>query len=371
MSRKDGSSTWLSTLKVPLFDKAGAIIGLLTHNRDVTDLKRLEDEHDAAQRTLADALANMADGLAMFDRDDRLVLSNERYREMFSKTAHLRVPGARFRDILRASIDTGEQAGVPVETAEAWIDATEASLHVRGESHIELGDGRWLHSRVRSTGAGGSLCVISDVTTQRDAARKLSELNLRLEALARMDGLTELANRRAFDEVLEKEFLRSARTGAPLSLLLIDVDNFKAFNDAYGHPAGDECLRSIAGALVAALQRPGDLAARYGGEELAAILPETGADGALSLAEVIRSAVSDLAIPHAATASGIVTISLGVATRAGRGGDRAGELVERADEALYAAKAAGRNRVAASRPHLVGTPGGPLRPSPARLHYHG
>jgi diguanylate cyclase (GGDEF)-like protein len=119
------------------------------------------------------------------------------------------------------------------------------------------------------------------------------------------------------------------------------------------------------------LRRPADLAARYGGEELAAVLPETDAEGALSLAEAVRSAIRDLAIPHAASARGIVTISAGVATRAGKGGDSAADLVANADHALYAAKAAGRDCVVANRPRLVGPASGPLRSSPERLRSRG
>ncbi|HET7716387.1 MAG TPA: diguanylate cyclase [Bauldia sp.] len=360
VERRDGSSMWLSTVKAPLFDRAGESLGLVTHNRDITGRKRLEEEHEANRRLLAEALAGMADALVMYDREDRLVMCNQRYREMFAKTAHLRVPGARFRDILRASIETGEQGGVAPEDVEAWIDKTCASLHVAGETNIQLGDGRWFHTRVRPTPDGGSLSVISDVTSTRLAEEKLAELNRRLTALARLDGLTGLVNRRGFEETLVKEFGRSTRTGMPLSLVLIDVDHFKAFNDTYGHPAGDACLKAIARTLEASLRRPGDVAARYGGEELVAILPRTDAQGAEELGEAIRIAIRNLAIPHTATAPGVVSVSIGVATRAGHGDGQPEEFVRRADKALYAAKAAGRDRVVADRPHLVR----PARSSP-------
>ena len=154
----------------------------------------------------------MADALVMFDLDDRLVFCNEQYRALFPKTADLRHPGARFQDILRASIERGEQVGVAPEDAEAWIERTCASLRVVGEADIELGDGRWLHTRVRPTADGASLSLISDITREKMAERTLSELNARLAELARTDGLTGLANRRAFDEMLDREFKRSVRT---------------------------------------------------------------------------------------------------------------------------------------------------------------
>jgi diguanylate cyclase (GGDEF)-like protein/PAS domain S-box-containing protein len=355
--RKDGFAAWVSTLKAPLRDASGRIIGLLTHNRDISDRKRLEAEHAVSEQRLADALSDMADALVMFDAEDRLVLCNDRYREFFSKTAHLRVPGTAFRDILRASIASGEQIGVDPNSVEDWIEETCASLHVPGEALIELGDGRWLQSRVRPTADGGSLSVLTDVTAPRLAQQKLSELNRQLEALARLDGLTGLMNRRAFDETLEAELRRSARTGAPLSLLLLDVDHFKAFNDAYGHLAGDACLKSIAEVLSMNVHRPLDRCARYGGEEFALILPETPADGAVGVAEAIRQGLRAVGIPHAVSEHGIVTISIGAATLPG--GDSEADvqdLVGSADAALYAAKAAGRDRVVMGRPFPARSP---------------
>ena len=219
-----------------------------------------------------------------------------------------------------------------------------------GETLIELGDGRWLQTRVRPTADGGSLSVLTDVTATRLAQQKLSELNRQLEALARLDGLTGLMNRRAFDETLETEVRRSARTGAPLSLLLIDVDRFKAFNDAYGHPAGDACLRTIADVLSGSVHRPLDRCARYGGEEFAVILPETPADGALRVAEAMRDGLRAVGVPHAGSDYGFVTISVGAATfPGGNSGAAVKDLLGSADAALYEAKAAGRNRVAVGR----------------------
>ena len=352
--RDDGAIAWLSTLKAPLRDRAGAMIGLLTHNREITDRKRLEDDHAKTQRRLADALASMADALVMFDSEDRLVFCNDQYRSLFPKTADLRIPGARFSDILRASIERGEQVGIPPDDAEAWIERTCASLRTAGDADIALGDGRWLHTRVRPTADGASLSLISDMTREKMAERQLSELNERLAELARTDGLTGLPNRRAFDEMLEREFKRSARTKVPLSLLLIDVDHFKAFNDTYGHLAGDDCLRAVANALRLSLLRPGDVPARYGGEEFAAILPETKADGSFAIAEAFRVAVRNLAIPHVGSDKGILTVSVGVATFVSGGPiERIEQLILRADEALYGAKSAGRDRVHGGPPRLT------------------
>jgi diguanylate cyclase (GGDEF)-like protein len=164
----------------------------------------------------------------------------------------------------------------------------------------------------------------------------------RMQALR--DGLTGLANRRCFNDRLEHEFARAARNRQPLALIMVDLDLFKSFNDRYGHPAGDACLRAVSAAVQSVLRRPGDLAARYGGEEIAILLPETDLAGAVRIVGDMRAAVRSLAIPHDASPHGIVSLSAGVASWSpGRQNATPAWLVEVADAALYAAKALGRN----------------------------
>jgi len=166
-----------------------------------------------------------------------------------------------------------------------------------------------------------------------------------LRSLAFNDGLTGVANRRWFDERLQVEWLRCRRNKLPLSLILLDLDHFKAYNDRYGHQAGDDCLRAVAAAMKSRLGRPADLLARYGGEEFVCLLPETPIDGARAKAEDLGRAVLDLALPHAdSPTAAVVTISRGVATAAPALDGSQNELLQRADELLYAAKRAGRNR---------------------------
>jgi diguanylate cyclase (GGDEF)-like protein len=180
------------------------------------------------------------------------------------------------------------------------------------------------------------------------ANTELQLANLALDKLSRHDPLTGLANRRHFDEMLECEWKRSIRTGAPLTVLLIDVDHFKAYNDNYGHVAGDEALRKIALCLLDCLQRAGDVTARYGGEEFVALLPVTPSEGAAVIAEAVRSKVEMLAIEHRVpSAESVLTISIGVATRR-ISMARSSDLLVEADNALYAAKTSGRNRVVIS-----------------------
>ncbi|TAL01428.1 MAG: diguanylate cyclase [Rhodospirillaceae bacterium] len=170
-----------------------------------------------------------------------------------------------------------------------------------------------------------------------------------LTRLARIDSLTGLPNRRTFDDVLEREWRRLARTNSPLSLIMFDVDHFKLYNDTYGHGGGDLCLRHIAESAVSALQRPADMIARYGGEEFAAILPDTEVAGAAAVAEAIREGIAVLKIEHETSQTApCVTVSLGLVTSVPNL-DRVPEtLVSMADRALYAAKASGRNRVVIS-----------------------
>jgi diguanylate cyclase (GGDEF)-like protein len=177
--------------------------------------------------------------------------------------------------------------------------------------------------------------------------RKLDDANRELTRISSFDGLTGIANRRTFDSTLLREWRRSARVASPLSLLVIDVDCFKQFNDAYGHQVGDECLKAVARSLSCGTRRPADLVARYGGEEFAAVLPDTDQEGATSVAESMRRSIEELAITHRhSSAAPVVTISVGIATTTPDRADDGGfaSLLKCADQALYGAKRNGRNR---------------------------
>jgi diguanylate cyclase (GGDEF)-like protein len=197
----------------------------------------------------------------------------------------------------------------------------------------------------------GSLIAALDVTiialallfAQQLRHRRAAEEELR--ELARTDGLTGLNNRRTFEEVAQEAWRRAQRNGTPLSMLLIDVDSFKGFNDLYGHSAGDDALIDVARCIARNVRRAGDTAARYGGEEFAVLLPDTDESGGVRLAEQIRAAVQALRRRHVASAHHVLTVSIGVATARGEALATSRALVEAADEALYDAKGAGRNRV--------------------------
>lgn len=171
----------------------------------------------------------------------------------------------------------------------------------------------------------------------------------KLALLAATDGLTGLANRSHFDRMLAYEYARHLRSGKELSLVILDIDHFKAFNDLYGHVRGDECLREIARAITRTVSRATDIVARYGGEEFTVLLPETHLEGALVLAEKVRICISDLSLTHSHSSTGYVTASLGVACGKFLAGSSILDVVHEADMQLYAAKAGGRNRVSLTR----------------------
>ncbi len=183
-----------------------------------------------------------------------------------------------------------------------------------------------------------------------DMRQQLKQANRELLRMTVRDGLTGIANRRHFDEVISREAKRAIRTGSSLSLVMCDIDYFKPYNDNYGHQSGDDCLKYVARTMAKVSKRPGDLVARYGGEEFAIILPETELSGGLAIAENIRSAIDNLNLSHNySLASDHITLSAGVGTISPVNGDDVAKLVKtlikEADQGLYLAKQQGRNQV--------------------------
>jgi diguanylate cyclase (GGDEF)-like protein/PAS domain S-box-containing protein len=355
--RADGTKVSLASLKVPVRGPDGTPFALITHNRDITERMKLAADLRATRERLNKALEQMADGLAMFDPDGNLVFCNQRYRDFFPRTADLRVPGASLRTILRASITRGEQIDIEPQFIDQWIEDTMKSLLESEEEEVHRYDGAWLHVRSTPMEDGNAMVVVSDITTIKRAETELLALTEQLKVLATIDPLTGLLNRRALDERLDREIVRSQRAMTAISVLLIDVDRFKAFNDLYGHPAGDTCLKRVATVLQSHARRPADIVARWGGEEFVLVLPEQDEDTAYRVAESCRQSVRDLGLEHSGSEKGAVTVSIGVASHAAADEDRSGlELVTRADEALYTAKTAGRDRVAGWRePPMITT----------------
>lgn len=191
--------------------------------------------------------------------------------------------------------------------------------------------------------------LISVVKTRVRTHLQLKRRTDKLESPAMIDGLTGIANRRSFDQTMEQEWRRAQRTKAHLSLIMIDIDEFKKYNDHYGHGTGDECLRLVAGAIESTMRRPGDFVERCGGEEFVVLLPECDLEGAMEMAEKIRLKIKALKIPHTfSKVADHITVSLGCKSMQYGSGTACTQLLKKADQSLYLAKERGRDRVVAS-----------------------
>lgn len=278
----------------------------------------------------------------IIDREKRLLAANGQYAVLTGKPTTA---------LVRASVS---EAGIPSvqEVIEAFsvLDSggqiPEREIIREGKDYVlsicglpdACGD-------IRSIGI-----TLRDISLRKGLERRLETANRQLEDMNLRDYLTGVFNRRHFDEVLQREVARLAREGGEMCVGMVDVDHFKLFNDAYGHLTGDACLAGVAKAMSAALYRPADEIFRYGGEEFAIIMPQTGREGGTGVAERVREAVSALRIPHSQSAPGHVTVSIGVAAisaaTARLGYPACEELIRVADKALYTAKNSGRNQVA-------------------------
>jgi diguanylate cyclase (GGDEF)-like protein len=247
----------------------------------------------------------------------------------------LRAENISLRDYLDAKITQGEQLSQANHRLQSEIidrQRTETALRLLLE---------------RLSSEKNDLEIILDTTTSHSDTIEalLYDKALSLAREVTIDGLTQIANRRAFDQRLEQEWQRLAREHLPLSLLLCDVDFFKRYNDRYGHPAGDDCLRIVAKAIESCIRRPADLAARYGGEEFAVILPNTFKEGATFIAEEICHTVASLNIPHEFSfVKDLVSVSVGISTTLPDRNIHPRSLIESADKGLYLAKNQGRDR---------------------------
>ena len=319
---------------------------------DITDLIEQRQELEAAQEAtqqarqlLQDAVDSLPEGFALFDADDRLVVCNDQYRNIYPISAHLMVPGVTFEELARYGAENGQYPDAD-GNVESWV-AQRLAEH-RNASHAvlqRLPEGRWVQSDERRTPQGGIAGVRTDVTQLVRKEQELAAANEKLALLSTTDGVTGISNRRRFDERLATEWLRCGRQHIPLAVVLIDIDHFKLYNDHYGHLGGDESLRRVAQLLQASIRRADEVAARYGGEEFVLLLPDTTLAAATIVAQRCMDSLREAALPHPRSPTAPwVTLSIGIASMVPRTEARPDSLVQAADAALYRAKNNGRNR---------------------------
>ncbi len=343
MRRKDGGYVWVeANLKPVAMDGRTDLLIAVVRNVDARiEADRRLQESEARYRLLAD---NSSDMVFQLDRDMVRRYVSPACREILGYAPEELIGKKPIN-----MVHPDDAARLTLVYQSLLSGAVERQAIVNRIRHRN-GHWIWVEARFRALkdpdgGATiGILGALRDVSARKAVEDKLAEANRRLQALADQDSLTGLANRRAFDEALAKEHLRARRERQQLALIMIDVDHFKAFNDIYGHPAGDDCLRRVARAIASTIARPGDLAVRYGGEEFAVLLPNTDEAGATLIAERISQTVLGLALPHEANANGLVTVSAGVAALVCTE-DWPEALMLSADRALYRAKDFGRNAV--------------------------
>ncbi len=308
----------------------------------------LSDEYERqslemTHQCLQEAIEALPLGVAIYDQHDRLVLFNQAAAEMAPYRFGGDLIGQTFEAMIRRALDS---RAIPeaLGREEEWL---RERLDGRGKLNRPLlrsrPDGRWMHLYEISTPSGCLVMARLDVSELVQKSMALERSNQQLERLSATDGLTGLANRRQFDQHLYAEWQRSLRSGQPISLLLIDIDHFKRYNDRYGHLAGDACLRQVAGILYDCAQRSGELVARYGGEEFALLLPGADGDVAMTVAQRCMDEIAKARMPHEdSPVAEFLTCSIGVATVVAVQDLVPESLVRCADEALYRVKNNGR-----------------------------
>ncbi|QRG08522.1 diguanylate cyclase [Xanthobacter dioxanivorans] len=291
-----------------------------------------------------DLLDHIADGAMVLDQNDRIIATNDEFRALYDVPEGQSVIGSTLVDVVCA-------AWIKAQQPDRWSDGfVPDNLHFVGAPfEIELPGGRWRRVIARRSAAGIGYFTHSDITELKRQQTELKRALDELSAIAATDVLTGLANRRRFDEAMGDVWARCARWGTPAAVLLIDLDHFKLVNDRFGHAAGDECLRRVAAAVRGAVTRPGDLAARHGGEEFAVLLPNATAEEALAVAQSIRRAMRIELWAEVHPDLKVLTASVGICAIAAVGAVPADAAMRRADEALYRAKHRGRDRIEVQR----------------------
>lgn len=314
--------------------------------------QKLSDQLRSSTHFLESTLNGLSANIALINASGEIVLVNHAWRKFASGNGmpqEFVSEGANYLYVCEAACAEAAQEARSFalgmqDVLDGRLDSFAMEYGCHSPEHK-----RWFLGRVNPfRGDGPRMVVVAheDITERKLAELALAESNRKLELMTNEDGLTKISNRRHFDTMLAYERSRHIRSGATLSLIMLDIDFFKSFNDTYGHVKGDECLQIVAQTVAQCLKRPTDLAARYGGEEFVCLLPDTDVLGALSLAESIRRAVLQCGIPHAGSpVASVVTVSIGVVSCLCGESTTPEQVVQRADEQLYLAKHEGRNCV--------------------------
>jgi diguanylate cyclase (GGDEF)-like protein/PAS domain S-box-containing protein len=343
MRRKDGSSVWMETnarlVREPATGEPKEYVLVM---RDITERKKLEDQVSASAVDFQFLAKYSADLICRAGMDQVIEYLSPSSLELLGWTPEERIGKKVYGLIVPEDLPIFDKA---YQRLLAGADTVTAAVRMRKKNGSII----WMEGNARLVRNSATAEPKGVVVIMRDITKR-KKLEDQLSALALTDGLTGLLNRRAFDGALEREWKRTLRDGSEMSLLLLDIDHFKQFNDQYGHLAGDDCLRAVAAAVCEAV-RTTDTVARYGGEEITVILPSTFTAGAVEVAEKIRSTVEALRLPLEGNPEGgsWVTVSVGVATALARQGGTIKmpeSLLLAADNAMYKAKHEGRNRVA-------------------------
>ncbi|MBO1513452.1 GGDEF domain-containing protein [Metabacillus bambusae] len=314
-------------------------IQIISVSRDITLRKKAEEELRQATIKFKTLLASLPYGVKVEDETGHVTLINDAYLDIFSQDKNAKKPFI-------------SEVNHVVQDDESYIREKHEITRMcqsRRSEEIHLLNGRTIERdaipMMEDEHFDGYLWIFRDVTAEKEAERKLQKANQILKELSLLDGLTGIANRRCFDKALEREWNKQMNLTEPISLLLLDIDYFKAFNDLYGHQAGDTCLKQVGSLLKNIPKEPHDLVARYGGEEFVVMLPGSAVEQAIEMAKSIQEAVKYANITHEGSMiSESLTLSIGVSTLIVTTMNKPSDLIREADKALYDAKRKGRNR---------------------------